>query len=83
MFLMQCCLPPHGRERLPHGTEKAAAFPVAKRNRLCPRTYIYWVATAIGVVRPLAGLGSMSIKNALSDDSGVFHRPRSKPLYYV
>ena len=23
---------------------------------------IYWVATAIGVVRPLAGLGSMSIK---------------------
>ena len=40
-----------------------------------PRTYIYWVATAIGVVRPLAGLGSMSIKNALSDNSGVFHRP--------
>ena len=36
---------------------------------------IYWVATAYGVVRPLAGLGSMSIKNALSDDSGVFHRP--------
>ena len=33
------------------------------------------MATAIGVVRPLAGLGSMSIKNALSDDSGVFHRP--------
>ena len=49
-------------------------------DRLRPRTYIYWVATAIGVVRPLAGLGSMDIKNALSHYSGVFHRPRSKPL---
>jgi hypothetical protein len=37
---------------------------------------IYWVATAIGVVRPLAGLGSMDIKNAQSLYSGVFHRPR-------
>ena len=71
------------RSAFPYVTEKAAALPVAKRNRLCPRTYIYWVATAIGVVRPLAGLGSMDIKNALSHDSGVFHRPRSKPLYYV
>ena len=51
-------------------------------DRLRPRTYIYWVATAIGVVRPLAGLGSMDIKNALSHHSGVFHRPRSKPLYH-
>ena len=41
---------------------------------------IYWVATAIGVVRPLAGLGSMDIKNALSRYSGVFHRPWSEPL---
>lgn len=43
----------------------------------------YWVATAIGVVRPLAGLGSMDIKNAQSCYSGVFHRPRSEPLYFV
>ena len=41
----------------------------------------YWVATAIGVVRPLAGLGSMDKKNALSHYSGVFHRPRSLLLY--
>ena len=64
-------------------TEKAAALPVVKQDRLRPRTYIYWVATAIGVVRPLAGLGSMSIKNALSCYSGVFHRPWSEPLYLV
>ena len=43
----------------------------------------YRVATAIGVVRPLAGLGSMDIKNALSCYSGVFHRPWSEPLYDV
>ena len=48
-----------------------------------PWTYFYWVATAIGVVRSLADLGSMSIKNALSHYSGVFHRPRSFLLYYV
>ena len=48
-----------------------------------PRTYIYWVATAIGVVRSLADLGSMSIKNALSHYSGVFHRPWSYPLLNV
>ena len=63
------------RSAFPYVTEKAAALPVAKHHRLRPRTYIYWVATAIGVVRPLAGLGSMSIKNALSSYSGVFHRP--------
>ena len=28
------------------------------------------------LMRPLAGLGCMSIKNALSLYSGVFHRPR-------
>ena len=63
------------RSAFPYETEKAAALPVAKHYRLRPRTYIYWVATAIGVVRSLADLGSMSIKNALSDNSGVFHRP--------
>lgn len=63
------------RSAFPYETEKAAALPVVKHHRLRPRTYIYWVATAIGVVRPLAGLGSMDIKNALSYDSGVFHRP--------
>ena len=71
--LISSCLT--ARSAFPYETEKAAALPVAKHNRLCPRTYIYWVATAIGVVRPLAGLGSMSIKNALSSYSGVFHRP--------
>lgn len=64
-------------------TGKAAALPVAKHYRLRPETYIYWVATAIGVVRPLAGLGSIGIKNALSLYSGVFHSPRSEPLYSV
>ena len=79
--LISSCLT--ARSAFPYETEKAAALPVAKHHRLCPRTYIYWVATAIGVVRPLAGLGSMDIKNALSRYSGVFHRPRSKPLYDV
>ena len=64
-------------------TGKAAALPVAKLIDFVQGRNIYWVATAIGVVRPLAGLGSIGIKNALSLYSGVFHRPRSEPLYSV
>ena len=60
--LISSCLT--ARSAFPYETEKAAALPVVKHHRLRPRTYIYWVATAIGVVRPLAGLGSMDINNA-------------------
>ena len=68
------------RSAFPYETEKAAALPVAKRNRLCPRTYIYWVATAIGVVRPLAGLGSMDINNARCY-FGRHLRPMTRVMY--
>ncbi len=77
---------PRGHQSLPtkgRDKQKETAVPVAKHHRLCPRTYIYWGAASYGLMRPLAGLGSMSIKNALSCYSDVFHRPRSKPLYDV
>jgi hypothetical protein len=60
-------LPQRQRKRQPSLSLNVIDF-VQGRN-------IYWVATAIGVVRSLADLGSMSIKNALSHHSGVFHRP--------
>ena len=40
-------------------TGKAAAVPLSQNiTDSVTRTYIYWVATAIGVVRSMADLGS-------------------------
>ena len=46
-----------GGNDFPQMTGKAAALPVAKHKQiLSARTHIYWVATAIGVVRSMADL---------------------------
>ncbi len=63
------------RSAFPYETEKAAALPVAKHHRLRPRTqyllggHRYWCSETSGRSR------KYEHKNALSDDSGVFHRP--------
>lgn len=43
-------------EPSPQETGKAAALPVVKHRDFVQGLNIYWVATAIGVMRPLAGL---------------------------
>ena len=69
------------RSAFPYETEKAAALPVAKHiETLSEDLYLlgghrYWCSETSGRSRKY-----VSIKNALSHDSGVFHRPRSKPL---
>lgn len=48
-----------GGNGFPQMTGKAAAVPLSLNiTDSVTRTYIYWVATAIGVVRSMADLGS-------------------------
>lgn len=84
-FRTSLLFPPASRRGAPSPMRQRKRQPSLSLNKVdfVRGLVFYWVATAIGVVRPLAGLGSMDIKNALSHHSGVFHRPRSEPLYFV
>ena len=74
---------PCGEGRLPLWTGKAAAFPVVKRNRLCPRTkyllggHRYWCSED----HVSSKVSNEQKKCPESYVSGVFHRPRSLLLY--
>ena len=69
------------RSAFPYETEKAAALPVVKHIETSSKDlyllggHRYWCSETSGRSRKY-----VSIKNALSHDSGVFHRPWSEPL---
>ena len=86
-FRTSFLFPPASRQGAPsprdRDKQKETAVPVAKLIDSVQGRYIYWGAASYGLMRPLAGLGSMSIKNArfcFGRLSSSFERYRSMSL---